>query len=76
MAWAFSSHEQLVHAGYRFRTCVDCRRCGQAVAIYSNPDGRAIAVDRVTFQPHYRKCPALRKKSAPATGNLFEEPPK
>lgn len=75
MAWTLPSHEKLAKAGFVFRKCVDCRRCGAPVAIYGTPNGHAIAVDRKTFQPHRKTCPALQKEPGPMTGNLFEEPP-
>lgn len=74
MSWTLDSHEKLAKAGYLFRKCVDCRRCGVDVAIYGTPDGHGIAIDRKTFQPHRETCAALYKKPSPRSGNLFGEP--
>lgn len=74
MAWTLNSHEKLAAAGYLFRKCVDCRRCGVAIAIYGTPEGHAIGIDRRTFEPHRKTCAALKKKPGPRSGNLFGEP--
>ena len=57
MTWDFTSHEQLVEAGYVWRRNGRCEDCGRAVYWYTNVNRRFVPVDPKTYALHFVTCP-------------------
>jgi hypothetical protein len=63
--WKYRSAEELERAGYKFSSHRRCAvkvpdhkpfECGARITIYITPNGKRIALDAITLQPHRSKC--------------------
>jgi hypothetical protein len=64
MSWGFTSHDQLVAAGYTWRGYGNCRKCGRRILWYKNPDKILVPVDERTFMLHFANCPEKTPQQA------------
>ncbi len=75
MLWEFTTHEQLVAAGWTWRGEGYCRepKCGARILWYTNPDRHRIPIDPGTYQLHFIGCRG-RAAAREANKNVIEFP--
>lgn len=54
--WPFTSHSQLVAAGWSFKNCSQCKYCLAEIEWWKSPSRGFLPLDPATFRPHGESC--------------------